>query len=99
MSRSDVSDADKLCNSQGDRISVRASMFISRRLVFEFAILYFKMCPHIFSDASNQDLRVCVHLVAQSSPPLCDTWTVTHQAPLSWNSPGKNTEVGCHFLL
>ena len=26
-------------------------------------------------------------------------WTVAHQAPLSWDSPGKNTGVGCHFLL
>ena len=26
-------------------------------------------------------------------------WTVTHQAPLSWNSPSKDTRVGCHFLL
>ena len=26
-------------------------------------------------------------------------WTVTHQAPLSWDSPGKNTGVGCHVLL
>ena len=24
-------------------------------------------------------------------------WTVAHQAPS--NSPGKNTGVGCHFLL
>ena len=31
---------------------------------------------------------------------LCATpWTATHQAPLSWDSPGKNTGVGCHFLL
>ena len=31
---------------------------------------------------------------------LCVTlWTVAHQAPLSRNSPGKNTGVGCHFLL
>ena len=22
-----------------------------------------------------------------------------HQAPLPWDSPGKNIEVGCHFLL
>ena len=22
-----------------------------------------------------------------------------HQAPRPWNSPGKNTGVGCHFLL
>ena len=26
-------------------------------------------------------------------------WTVGHQAPLSVGSPGKNTGVGCHFLL
>ena len=31
---------------------------------------------------------------------LCATlWTVAHQAPLSWDSPGKNTGVGCHALL
>ena len=24
---------------------------------------------------------------------------VVHQAPLSWDSPGKNTGVDCHFLL
>ena len=26
-------------------------------------------------------------------------WTVALQAPLSMNFPGKNTGVGCHFLL
>ena len=27
-------------------------------------------------------------------------WSVAHQAPaLPWNSPGKNTGVGCHALL
>ena len=31
---------------------------------------------------------------------LCaTTWMATHQAPLSLDSPGKNTGVGCHFLL
>ena len=25
-------------------------------------------------------------------------WTVAHQAPLSWNSPGKNTGVGGRSL-
>ena len=24
---------------------------------------------------------------------------VAHQAPCPWDSPGKNTGVGCHFLL
>ena len=26
-------------------------------------------------------------------------WTVALQAPLPWHFPGKNTGVGCHFLL
>ena len=26
-------------------------------------------------------------------------WTVAHQPPLSWDFPGNNTGVGCHFLL
>ena len=26
-------------------------------------------------------------------------WTVAHQASLSWDSPGKNTGMGCHVLL
>ena len=25
--------------------------------------------------------------------------TTAHQAPCPWDSPGKNTGVGCHFLL
>ena len=25
-------------------------------------------------------------------------WTIAHQSPL-WDSPGKSTRVGCHFLL
>ena len=32
----------------------------------------------------------------QLCPPL---WTVACQAPLSWNSPGKNTAAGSHSLL
>ena len=26
-------------------------------------------------------------------------WTIAHKAPLLWDSPGKNTGVGCRFLL
>ena len=26
-------------------------------------------------------------------------YTLAHQAPRPWNSPGKNTGVGCHYLL
>ena len=34
-------------------------------------------------------------IVSDSATP----WTVAHQSPLSWEFPGKNTGVGCHFLL
>ena len=26
-------------------------------------------------------------------------WTIVHQTLCPWTSPGKNTGVGCHFLL
>ena len=32
----------------------------------------------------------------QSCPTLCDP---IDSGPPGWDSPGKNTEVGCHFLL
>ena len=35
----------------------------------------------------------------QSCPTLCDPIDAAHQAPCPWDSPGKNTGVGCHFLL
>ena len=40
---------------------------------------------------------VCVYARAQSSNSLWRPWTVAHQA--RWNFPGKNTDLGCHFLL
>ena len=32
-------------------------------------------------------------------PTLATLWTIAHQAPLSMGFTGKNTGVGCHFLL
>ena len=37
-------------------------------------------------------------LVTKSCPTAIPR-TVAHQATLPWNSPGKNTGVGCHSLL
>ena len=33
----------------------------------------------------------------QSCPTLCDP--IDSRLPCPWDSPGKNTGVGCHFLL
>ena len=38
-------------------------------------------------------------LVTQSCPTLCDPVDCSPPVPLSMDSPGKNTGVGCHFLL
>ena len=32
-------------------------------------------------------------------PDYATPWTVPLHAPRPWNFPGKNTDVGCHFLL
>ena len=35
----------------------------------------------------------------QSCPTLCDPRRQPTRVPRPWDSPGKNTGVGCHFLL
>ena len=35
----------------------------------------------------------------QSCPTLCDSRQQPTRLPRPWDSPGKNTGVGCHFLL
>ena len=35
----------------------------------------------------------------QSCPPLCDPIDGSPPGSCPWDSPGKNTGVGCHFLL
>ena len=38
-------------------------------------------------------------LVAKLCPTLATPWTVAHQLLCPWDFPGKNTGVGCCFLL
>ena len=40
---------------------------------------------------------VCVYV--QSCLILCNPMTIAHGIFCPWNFPGKNTRVGCHFLL
>ena len=48
----------------------------------------------------NGKLLLLLLLSQFSRVRLCATpWTAAHQAPRPWDSPGKNTGVGCHFLL
>ena len=51
------------------------------------------------ADSLNWRLRVAVGAHGLSRVQLfAIPWPVAHQAPL-WNFPGKNTGVGCCFLL
>ena len=40
-----------------------------------------------------------MYLVAQSCPTLCDLMDCSPPGSSVWDSPGKNTGVGCHALL
>ena len=42
---------------------------------------------------------VCARLVAQSCPTLCNPTGYSLPGSSGWDSPGKNTGVGCHCLL
>ena len=42
---------------------------------------------------------MCEYLCSVANNSFMVLWTVAHQAPLSMDSPGKATRVGCHFLL
>ena len=41
----------------------------------------------------------CAAKSLQSCPTLCDPIDSSPPGPHPWDSPGKNTGVGCHFLL
>ena len=43
-------------------------------------------------------MRVLCVRVAQSCPTLCDPMDCRAPGSCQWNSPGKNTGVGCHCL-
>ena len=70
-------------------------------LLLSFSGLY------IFVDNSPLTAAAAAAKSLQSCPTLCDTTYRRHRPhrrqptrlPRPWDSPGKNTGVGCHFLL
>ena len=42
---------------------------------------------------------LCYAKSLQSCPTLCDPIDAATRPPRPWDFPGKNTGVGCHFLL
>ena len=59
-------------------------------------------CRNHISEQKNPQAFVSLLLLLShfSRVRLCATpQTAVHQVPPIWDSPGKNTGVGCHFLL
>ena len=48
--------------------------------------------PHLSASSPWEHVHMCP--LAQLYPALCDPWLFC-----PWDSPGKNTGVGCHFLF
>ena len=61
-------------------------------IVNMYVYMYVYTCVYICIDS---DFHFTHYIVSDSAT----VWTVAHQAPLSMGFPGKNTGVGCHFLL
>ena len=56
----------------------------------------------MFQRAKVKNAAAAAAKSRQSCPTLCDPidWTMQPtRLPGPWDSPGKNTGVGCHFLL
>ena len=73
-----------------------------QELIYHSLFIYLQFCllpPH---SAETVLKVVCVELcvlVAKLRLTLAIPWTVTARLLCPWDSPGKNTGVGCHFLL
>ena len=62
---------------------------VSFYLIADGRVFVFIVCIYIYGG----------DLVAKSWPTLVTPWSVPARLLCPWNSPGKNTGVGCHFLL
>ena len=64
------------------------------------AVLSVPRSDSTIPNRGNLSMLLLLLLSRFSRVRLCATpQTAAHQAPRPWDSPGKNTAVGCHFLL
>ena len=78
----------------------------SLSLAFTIPICFGGVCDLTYSSGFNQNWLSILDMFAaaaakslQSCPTLCDPRRQPTRLPRPWDSPGKNTGVGCHFLL
>ena len=57
--------------------------------------IHMNLDPYLIQKNTSRRIMAYLSWVRLSATP----WTVAHQAPLSMDSPGKNTGVGCHAFL
>ena len=84
-----VGDALEMEGKWGDgsfRLAKQMLLFVNS------AYLIVRMHKHFGVLISSVQLLSCVRL-------FVTPWTVARQFLCPWGSPGKNTRVGCHFLL
>ena len=86
------------CSVQGSTVFQQNGDLI-KRWEIHVRVDVFTVRPRQLSVAAVT-LDTCVRAQSHSRVLLFATpWTVAHQAPLSMAFSGKNTGVGCHFLL
>ena len=75
--------------------------FVLSGMSWENVISLFYPIWNVLKEQSASPLSIpgCVCKLLQSCPTLWDPWTVAPRLLCAWDSPGKNTGVGCHVLL
>ena len=66
--------------------------------IMNWTVLPPNSCVEILAFSTSRAAVLC--LVAQSSPTLCDPMDCSSPgSSVHWDSPGKNTGVGCHAIF
>ena len=74
---------------------LRENKLIIKYASYPFNTFGFEVRSHLQSSAyEDKEVKSLSRVRLFATP-----WTVAYQALHSWDSPGKNTRVGCHFLL
>ena len=89
---------DGVYTAKNRHITASPEYFRMTNLMFLIGKFHRQHCSS--SSSSFPHILLLLLLSRFSHVRLCATpETAAHQAPRPWDSPGKNTGVGCHFLL
>ena len=100
---SDRQEVGKKQTNKGNLIKMPVLLLLVLKLkIFTFSRIYelcpedIRFVPNIFPLYFFKLNRVCGSCL---SCLFVTSWTIAHQVLCPWDSPSKNTGVGCHFLL